>query len=442
MKCLIYIPQYECDGVHGKYTADVRIGGITILQRACRSIQNAKFDEIIIAKFDALQIQPDPIVKIDVKTFDFKTSPDEISTHLIDAIGSENVAVCVLNAMVSPACFAMRPIGADVRITIGQAQTGIYFLRNDTITELLKTAHGLDKIDSVVSDTYAAPESTLYHPIFTAEDTKISQNLLTRSLRKPLSREADGLVAYFINRPCSLQISKRIANTPITPNMITAFGLIVGLAAAALVATGHPSAMLVAVILWQFSSMIDGVDGELARMRMSPSHGGEWFDTVADDITNITFMLGLGHGLYQLGDNFPFLGDNSSMFYFYVAAAVCSLMVVAVGWFYALFLKLGIASHNNFEWGFEKDNKSNQSEEKRGFVKKIAEAIAGGFAWVAKRDFYTFLIMLLVCFGLYKTAYFVMLTGASFVGVGGIIALTLRSIRSCFKKKNTPQVIM
>ena len=437
MKCLLYIPQYECDGVHGKYTANVRIGGLTIYERACRSIQAAKFDEIIVAKFDALEVKPDPLIKIGVKSFDFKSSPDEISTSLIDAIGSENIAVCVLDAMVSASCFAMRPVGADVRITVGQTQTGIYFLRNDSAIELLKTPHGLDKIESTVSDTYAAPDTALYHKILTKEDTKTGQNLLTKSLRKPLGRDADGLVAYFINRPCSLQISKRIANSPITPNMITAIGLVIGLAAAALVALGNQTAMIVTVILWQISSMVDGIDGELARMRLSPSHRGEWFDTIADDITNITFMLGLGHGLYMLGEDFPFLGHHSSIYYFYIAIVVCSLMVISVGWFYALFVKLGIASHNHFEWGFEADNKSNKSEEKRGFVKRIAEAIAGGFAWIAKRDFYTFLIMVLVICHLNKTAYFIMLTGASFVGIGGIIALTLRTIRSCFKKKNS-----
>lgn len=434
MKCLLYIPQYECDGIHGKYTANVKIGGLTLYDRACRSIQTAKFDEIIVVKFDEIPLNPDPLIKIPVKTLEFKTSPDEIADEIQTAIGGDNIAICILDAMISPECLAMRPLGADVRITVNNAPTGIYFVNNNTAKSILNTAHGLDKIESAISDTYAAPENTIFHKILTHDDTKIGQNLLTKSLRKPLGRDADGLVAYFINRPCSLQISKRIANSSITPNMVTAFGLIIGLAAAALVATGSPLGMATAVILWQISSMVDGIDGELARMRMSPSHKGEWFDTVADDITNITFMLGLGHGLYKTGIDFPFMGENSSILYFYIACAVCTLMVIAVSWFYILFVKLGIASHNHFEWGFETENKQNKGNEKRGVVKRVLDAIAGAFAWIAKRDFYTFLIMLLVLFGLYRVSYFTMLIGASFVGVGGIIALSLRAIRSCFKK--------
>jgi phosphatidylglycerophosphate synthase len=208
--------------------------------------------------------------------------------------------------------------------------------------------------------------------------------------------------------------------------MVTAFGLILGLAAAPLVATGDPWLMALAVFLWQTSSMVDGIDGELARMRMSPSHSGEWFDTVADDITNIAFLAGLGYGIGQISNN---------PLYFYVAAGICGMMVISCSWFYREFVKMGIASHNHFEWGFEAENKENKENEHRNPIRKALDLIAGGFAWIAKRDFYTFLIMCLVmagaCFSpLYYAAYFIMLIGASFVGIGGISALTLRAIRN------------
>ncbi|MBO5753424.1 MAG: hypothetical protein J6S69_07005, partial [Proteobacteria bacterium] len=172
--------------------------------------------------------------------------------------------------------------------------------------------------------------------------------------------------------------------------------------------------------------MVDVIDGELARMRMSPSHSGEWFDTVADDITNIAFLAGLGYGIGQI---------SNTPLYFYVAAGICGMMVISCSWFYREFVKMGIASHNHFEWGFEAENKENKENEHRNPIRKALDLIAGGFAWIAKRDFYTFLIMCLVmagaCFSpLYYAAYFIMLIGASFVGIGGISALTLRAIRN------------
>ena len=220
--------------------------------------------------------------------------------------------------------------------------------------------------------------------------------------------------------------------------MVTAFGLILGLAAAGLMFIGTPFFMVLGVILWQISSIVDGIDGELARMRMSPSHKGEWFDTVADDITNITFLVALGHAVSVYYGNNPtniWWIDTFHDWFFYVACAVAALMAITVLWFYREFVKMGIASHNHFEWGFESDNKLNKGHEKRGFVRKTLDLIAGGFAWIANRDFYTFLIMCLVILGFYLPAFGTMLIGASCVGIGGLIALTIRACRNSSKKK-------
>lgn len=436
MQCLLYVPQYECDGhTNAKFMADLRIGGLSIYQRACRSIQKADFSEIIVVHPAAYEPKNDDHITIPVHYLKYEKSTDEISDQIVASLQNANLAICILNSMISPECLSMRPIGADVRICVEKTPSCVYFVSYQTACDIIAAEHGLDVIESAVTETYNAPEKTVYHRILSADDVKIGQNILTRSLRKPLGRDADGLVAYFINRPCSLQISKRLANSFVTPNMVTLVGLLIGLAAAALIATGHYPLMALAVVLWQISSMVDGIDGELARMRMSPSHKGEWFDTVADDVTNITFMLGLGHGLYMTGNHFPFLGDHSSAVYFYIAIAVCSLMVVAVSWFYAEFVKMGIASHNHFEWGFESENKANKIQEHRSVIRIAADKIAGAFAWIAKRDFYTFLIMCLVLCGFFKTAYFIMLIGASFVGIGGLVALSIRAVKKMKSKK-------
>lgn len=426
MKCFLYIPPFGCEGTKVNNISEIRIGGLTLVQRACRSIQKAEFDEIIIIKPDTVMIPNDEKIKIPIQKHDYETRAKEIAPILAELIPDEPCAFCTLDGMISPECLKMRPQGADVRITAGDAQTGIYFMSAKTLKSIFTSEDCLFGLPSEITETFLAPPKALYHRIVSAEDIKIGRDKLTQSLRKPLGRDADGLVAYFINRPCSLRISKHLANTPITPNMVTAFGLILGLAAAPLVATGDPWLMALAVFLWQTSSMVDGIDGELARMRMSPSHSGEWFDTVADDITNIAFLAGLGYGIGQISNN---------PLYFYIAACICGMMVISCSWFYREFVKMGIASHNHFEWGFEAENKENKENEHRNPIRKALDLIAGGFAWIAKRDFYTFLIMCLVmagaCFSpLYYAAYFIMLIGASFVGIGGISALTLRAIRN------------
>ena len=428
MKCLLYIPPFECEGVRVSNIAEVRIGGLTLLERCCRSLQKADFDEIFIARPESLEIPADPKVTATIHQFEYQIRMSDVADEILEAMKVDDDALCclvVLDGMISPECLGMRPRGADVVIKAHGEQTSIYFISPRKFVEIMTSGDVLNALESEITETFAAPEKTVYHQIKCREDVKEAQNILTRSLRKPLGRDADGLVAYAINRPCSMFISKRIANSFITPNMVTGFGLILGIGAAALMFFGIPWMMVLGVVLWQISSMVDGIDGELARMRMNPSHKGEWFDTVADDVTNITFMFGLGHAISVI---------EEEMLYFYVASAVCILMVIACLWFYREFVKMGIASHNHFEWGFESENKENKGNEHRNIFRKGIDMIAGGFAWIAKRDFYTFLIMLLVIFSLYLPAYYVMLTGATLVGVGGICALAIRAYRQARKR--------
>ncbi len=454
MKLLLYVPPFQVEGSHVDNIAHVKIGGLTLYQRARRSAQNTGFEEIVVASPKGLTYLEDALVKIPTVRFDYERQVTEIQHELADAMGDADACICTLDGMISPDCISIRP-DKDVRLRVNGEETGIYFLRGSSVRRAIESENSIDDLETVTNEILDGPEKALYHRVLSREDFKIAQNILTRSLKKNLGRDADGIVAYFINRPCSLQISKRVANSAITPNMVTAIGLVIGLVAAGMVAFGgylgnpdEPSwlsspMMILGVVLWQISSMVDGIDGELARMRMSPSHSGEWFDTVADDVTNITFLLGLGYALGQLNplpDTFSFFDSQGFHFpYFYISILVCILMVVAVGWFYREFIKMGIASHNHFEWGFESENKTNKQEEKRNVIRKAADMVAGGFAWIAKRDFYTFLIMLLVILGFNKIAFFVMLIGASFVGIGGIIALSIRAVRSSRKEQAQAQ---
>ncbi len=444
MKILLYIPPFQVEGTKVENISQIRIGGLTLFDRACRSAKNAKFDEIIVAGPTNVQFPEDPLVTIPVKRFDYTTQVKEIKTQLAEVMGDDDACICRVDGMIGPVAIGMRPAGADVRVRANGEDTGIYFLTGMTVQKAILADSSLDELSSGSYEMLDAPEKTIYHRILSSEDLKIGQDILTRSLRKKLGRDADGLVAYYFNRPQSLAISRRIANSPITPNMITGFGLIIGLIAAGLlVLGGYQNSWLImslAAVLWQFSSMIDGVDGELARMRMSPSFKGEWFDTIADDITNVSFMFGLGTAmsfLYPLPDNGTlFNADGGFCFpYFYVTAGVCVFMVLTLLWFYREFVKMGIASHNHFEWGFEKANKDNKVEEKRGAFHKFVDLVATGFAWICKRDFYTFLIMVLIIAGAYHVAYFVMLPCAFIIAFGGMVALSIRAIRGTGKKK-------
>ena len=86
---------------------------------------------------------------------------------------------------------------------------------------------------------------------------------------------ADGYVAAHLNRRLSVPISARLARTRITPTQITVISFLIALVGAACFAVGRHWTAVIGALLVQLSSVVDGCDGELARLRhLATARGG------------------------------------------------------------------------------------------------------------------------------------------------------------------------
>ncbi len=100
----------------------------------------------------------------------------------------------------------------------------------------------------------------------------------------------DGYVSRYINRRISDPIAKLLARTRITPNQISwaAFGL-----AALSFLSFIYNCNIAGGLLAQLSSIIDGVDGSLARLKGISSAFGSFLDSILDRYADILILLGL-----------------------------------------------------------------------------------------------------------------------------------------------------
>ena len=111
-----------------------------------------------------------------------------------------------------------------------------------------------------------------------------------------------GFVARYLNKPVSFFLTRHIlCHLPFTPNHVTLGAAVVGLLGAALIASGSSALMIWGFFLAHVQSILDGCDGELARVRFQQSAIGEWLDTMVDDGLNIVIFAALGIGLYRAG---------------------------------------------------------------------------------------------------------------------------------------------
>ena len=109
-----------------------------------------------------------------------------------------------------------------------------------------------------------------------------------------------GFVARHLNKPVSFFITRHVlCYLPFTPNHITLGAAAIGLLGALFIASGNYAFMLWGFFLAHAQSILDGCDGELARVRFQQSAIGEWLDTIVDDSLNILIFAAIGIGLYR-----------------------------------------------------------------------------------------------------------------------------------------------
>ena len=100
----------------------------------------------------------------------------------------------------------------------------------------------------------------------------------------------DGYISKHINRKMSEPMARLLAKTQVTPNQMTwaAFGI--ALLSFVSFILGYN---IIAGLLVQLSSIVDGIDGSLARLKGMTSEFGGFLDSVLDRYADILIVLGL-----------------------------------------------------------------------------------------------------------------------------------------------------
>lgn len=117
-----------------------------------------------------------------------------------------------------------------------------------------------------------------------------------RRLIRGLVKETDGPMAKWFARPISLRLSRQLAKTGITPNQMTVVSLLIGLAAAPFFLFSTPWLQAIGGILFIAHSVIDGCDGELARLKFTESRFGGLLDFWSDNVVHVAVFACMAIG--------------------------------------------------------------------------------------------------------------------------------------------------
>ncbi|MGO9940001.1 MAG: CDP-alcohol phosphatidyltransferase family protein [Terracidiphilus sp.] len=144
-------------------------------------------------------------------------------------------------------------------------------------------------------------EEDSWQQISMPQDCFAAEQKLNRWLVKP----TDGVFAR-MNREISIPISRQLIKFPITPNMVSLFTLGVSFAAGAFYALGGYGNTFLGAVLSVWASILDGCDGEVARLKLQASDFGCWLETACDYLYYLFIFAGMTIGLARNSGNRAF----------------------------------------------------------------------------------------------------------------------------------------
>ncbi|MFB0610774.1 CDP-alcohol phosphatidyltransferase family protein [Aurantiacibacter poecillastricola] len=124
-----------------------------------------------------------------------------------------------------------------------------------------------------------------------------------RAIVKATGKPGDGIVSRTINRPVSQAISRAVLRWPgMRPGHATLAAALIGAVMFASLVLGGNGGLIAGALLFQLASIVDGVDGEIARATFRTSKRGAMLDSLTDAATNLGFIGGVAINLFLSGE--------------------------------------------------------------------------------------------------------------------------------------------
>lgn len=278
----------------------IKVFGIALIQRIFTILSQININRIVIIGkpefYDAITAQVN-------KQFIFYpvNDPDQLDQLFAKEMFGERVIILRANHVVDKVSLKtlMEKCNNTPCAIVGERKGPIFFVSSNGIVPTVK-ALWKNEIDNAVLSSVKKIDGILGLPLLVNghEDTKRAENVLINSLSMQ-KRETDSFIARYFDRNISLFFTKRLVHTGITPNQITLMGMSIGLLGALLLCLPYYWSQLFGSLLFLFCVIVDGMDGEIARLKLGESKFGHYLDIITDNIVHVAIFVGMGYGLYK-----------------------------------------------------------------------------------------------------------------------------------------------
>ncbi len=272
--------------IHREDLLATRVAGLTLAERLYHHGRKAGMDRILITVAEDSELWSIPILKSCL-------APNYSDTHCANI---DRCIVCKPGILPDIEClkwlsqveikqdellefqglFIFKPSGQGFELQRAFEHDGY-----SSLLEFLRT-HLLEK-------TNACENGRIFDLTIDANVARV-EKILFRSLIK----STEGFMSRHVERRISLAISRRLVNTPTTPNQITLLSILIGLAGAWCISLGTGLLQVTGALLFLLHSIVDGCDGEIARIKFMESRLGGILDFWGDNIVHAAIFTAIG----------------------------------------------------------------------------------------------------------------------------------------------------
>ena len=111
------------------------------------------------------------------------------------------------------------------------------------------------------------------------------------------------MLVRVLDRRLSQALTKRLMRIPVTPNQITLLSAAIGLSGAFFLAQPSLLLQVLGSLLFLLSTILDGCDGEIARLTFQESEFGAKLDVIMDNVVHLFLFPSIALGLYRRWDD-------------------------------------------------------------------------------------------------------------------------------------------
>lgn len=258
-----------------KPASAIQIGGLSLAERAVRSARRVGVERVVVV------------------------DPDRLAGPARDALTAAPAAgrtlILVRPALLDPAALASlaartarTPGVVAVRFRDPRDLAPAAYVLSDASPELFGTVLACAASRRPLPPIASAGESIAAGDggggVFERVDSAAQVPAAAAALRRSLVKPTDGFFAAWLDRRLSTRLSLRLARTRLTPNRITVLALVPALLGAGLLAVPSPLWSAAGAILFWLSTVLDGCDGEVARLTFRESPRGARLDLLCDNV--------------------------------------------------------------------------------------------------------------------------------------------------------------